>query len=148
MTEQRRKSEKEMRDAERTFDRTKRDWLVTWRDDERHERDTSRLADQNTRKRERDQREADRELTALERLIEKREREATQRYKTNNFHLAKNGSFPDTFSFDIKMQILVISLFEMISLLTYPSNCLQRGANPSENRGAHQTAPRAIRQAS
>lgn len=85
MTEQRRKYEKDTRDAERAFDRAKRDWQVTWRDDDRHQRDSDRLADQNNRKRERDQREADRELTQLERLIEKREKDAAQRYEKVKF---------------------------------------------------------------
>jgi hypothetical protein len=80
MTEQRRKFEKDRKDSERLFDRAKRDWLVTWRDDERHTRDADRLAEQQNRKRERDQRDADRDLSQLEKLIERREKEATQRY--------------------------------------------------------------------
>jgi len=80
MIEQRRKVEKEMKDAERLFERAKKDWQVTWREDERHTRDADRLAEQNNRKRERDQRDADRDLAQLEKLIERREKETAQRY--------------------------------------------------------------------
>lgn len=80
MTEQRRKYEKDKKDAERVFERAKREWLVTWRDDERHQRDSDRKDEQNSRKREREQRDADRDLSQLEKLLERREAEAAQRF--------------------------------------------------------------------
>lgn len=89
MTEQRRKVEKEMKDAERLFERAKRDWQVTWRDDDRHTRDAERLAEQNNRKRERDQRDADRDLAQLEKVIERREKETAQRYAHQRDLLAR-----------------------------------------------------------
>lgn len=102
MTEQRRKYEKDKKDAERVFERAKREWLVTWRDDERHQRDSDRRDEQNSRKREREQRDADRDLSQLEKLLERREAEAAQRFvlfiqprKTRNVIFFTNSLYLD-----------------------------------------------------
>jgi hypothetical protein len=72
LVDKKRAFEKEVRDLERNFEKTKKDWTVVWRDDERRTRDRDRNTDKAAKTLEREVKDGEKDVARLERDLEKK----------------------------------------------------------------------------